>query len=545
MHTKKDDPTDRNSERSTKQFDQLQKKLASVKQLSIPDQRISAINMGKLAAFVNPKKPYDGAMQIIAASKLSGVKDKRKRFFRLPGEDAPFPCEPGTYNANPANFVSLAKAAGRLLSNSSDRLLQEKEEERALHALLLGTSFVPSYMAASPAEQSVKGLLEEYALRLAEAIETRTRITQLWEALEATPIEVVSSDEGDQPSSYGAASVFPPELLSPLFKSFVRSASFKPNSYPQYGDSWSEPCLELGYLMATYKLHALKIPSDKDHLFPPVTEDSWAEFESCASERNAWLESIGFDVHEHCFTDGDVGREQVCNSRVTVAFVQKVALGIRKGVGNKVEIEIATWPTGKHSVVDKDFFVVSHPLSSKFTEWLANYVHDPKAGSPVSLVPINPTLSEEDDWDELFNESPEIYSLNSYMLEDVSAWDNRSKFLFLGDGLNEELWADEDDFEEYSALQRHNSWTEDAIGAKILLGANNLAFISTVSDAEPAAGAARVGSIAASILNNAMSALPENRISQILINRVALTAEAGLNFHNALLEKSRNAISQI
>lgn len=67
----------------------------------------------------------------------------------------------------------------------------------------------------------------------------------------------------------------------------------------------------------------------------------------------------------------------------------------------------------------------------------------------------------------------------------------------------------------------------------------------TVSDAEPAAGAARAGSIAASILNNAISALPENRISQILIDRVALTAEAGLRFHNALLEKSRNAISKI
>ena len=96
-----------------------------------------------------------------------------------------------------------------------------------------------------------------------------------------------------------------------------------------------------------------------------------------------------------------------------------------------------------------------------------------------------------------------------------------------------------------NTIKRHIGWIDDPAGAKILLGTDNLAFIPTLQDAEPEAGAARAGSIAASILNNAMSASPENRISQLLIDRVALTAEAGLNFHNALLEKSRSAISQI
>lgn len=536
----------RNSERSTKQFDQLLERLASVKQLSIADQRISAINMGKLAALVNPKKPYDGAMQIISASKLSGVKDKRKRFFRLPGEDAPFPCEPGAYNANPSNFVSLAKAAGRLMSNSRDRFLQEKEEKRALLALLLGTSYVPSYMPETLAERSVKGLLEEYALRLAEAIGARTRITELWEALETTPIAVVSQDVEEQPSEYGTAAVWPPELLRPMFKRHVKSARFQPNSYPQHGDSWSEPVLELGYLMATYKLHALKIPKDKEHLFPPVTEDYWAEFEACASERNAWLEGIGFDVNEHRFRDGEIGRDQICLDKVTVGFLHEVSLGIRRGVANRIELEISTWPTSKHSILDEDFIVSSDSgakgsLESSFE----SYVCNAGSASPVSIVPVNPVLLEGEDLDELVHNYPKIYALNCFMLEDVSIRSKGSKFLFFSGGLEEEYWADEDDFDEYWTLKRHNGWLEDAISAKILLGANNLSFIPNLEDAEPEAGAARAGSIAASILKNAMSASPENRISQLLIDRVALTAEAGLNFHNALLEKSRSAISQI
>lgn len=386
----------------------------------------------------------------------------------------------------------------------------------------------------------------KYALRLAEAIETRTRITQLWEVLEATPITVVSQDVEDQPSEYGAASVWPAELLTQVFKSHVKGARFEPNPSPQYGESWPEPWLELGYLMATYKLYALKIPKDKAHLFPPVTEDSWAEFEDCASERNAWLESIGFDVNEHCFTDGDVGREQVCLDRVTVGFLQKVSLGIRRGIANKIELEIGIWPTSKHSIVDEDFIVGSSAEPRRVIEAsFANYVHNPESASPVGYVPISPALSEGEDWEALFDEDPLIYGLNCYMLENLSAWDNGAKFLFLMDGLDEAYWGDEDDFEEYSALKRHSGWLEDPIGAKILLGANNLSFIPTLSDAEPEAGAARADSIAASILNNAMYASPENRISQLLIDRVALTAEAGLNFHNALLEKSRSAISQI
>jgi hypothetical protein len=545
-----------NSAHSTKQFDQVLDKLSLVKQLSIADQRTAAINMGKLAAIVNPNKPYEGAMQIIAASKLSGVKNKRKRFFRLPGEDAPFPCEPGTYNANPGNFVSLAKAAGRLMSNSSDRALQEKEEERALHALLLGTSYVPSFMPESLAERSVKGLLEEYAVRLAEAIEARTRITQLWDALEVTPINVVSFDEGDQITDYGAGSVFPPELLASQFKSYIKGARFKPDSNPGYGDSWSQPSLQLGYMMATYGLFALKVPDDKAYLFPPVTEDSWAEFEACTSERNTWLESIGFDVIEHCFTDGEVGREQRHLSQVSVAFLHKVSLDVRRGVANKVEVKITTRPTCRHWLEDKDFLVTSMqlagPISLLFKRKFDEYASNPSSASPFSVVTIGPPIPEEDPEDykasqDDFDAFWASYGGNCLMAEDVMppGSETKSKILFMAGGFEEGYWADEDDFNEYNTIKCHVGWIDDPTGAKILLGADNLAFIPTLEDAEPEAGAARAGSVAASILNNAISAPPENRISQLLIDRVALTADAGLNFHNALVEKSRSAISQI
>ena len=94
-------------------------------------------------------------------------------------------------------------------------------------------------------------------------------------------------------------------------------------------------------------------------------------------------------------------------------------------------------------------------------------------------------------------------------------------------------------------MKSTQGWVDDILCAKLLFGASNLAFVPTVSDAEPQAGAARAGSIAASILTNAMSAQPENRISQLLIDRVALTAEAGLKFYNKLLETNRASLSNI
>ena len=119
------------------------------------------------------------------------------------------------------------------------------------------------------------------------------------------------------------------------------------------------------------------------------------------------------------------------------------------------------------------------------------------------------------------------------------------KFLLLRDSFSRDFWSIDADFEEYESMKSTQGWVDDILCAKLLFGASNLAFVPTVSDAEPQAGAARAGSIAASILTNAMSAQPENRISQLLIDRVALTAEAGLKFYNKLLETNRASLSNI
>ena len=550
------------SERSYAPSEDAVKKFSEAKRLDAADQRTAAINLGKLAALLRSQDPLDGVRQIIVGSGLAGVQEKRKRFFRLPGEEAPSSSKDGTYNASPTKYVSLAKAAGRLLSGSRDKGLQEKEERAALRILIQGTSFLPSYVPATQAEQSIKGLLEEYAVRLAEAIEQRTRITELWEALETTPVEIDAEEEPMPPSIYGDDAVCPSELLQPYYRDHIKYGQFKPAS-DTFAEtiSWAEPTLVLGYTMTAYRMFALKIPIEKSHLFTMTTQSEEHYGTGTSVEENEWLESIGFDVVEHCFRDGLNGRHQAELDKVTVAFIHKIGIGIRKGPQNKVEVEISSWRAKKR---DRSWYEINEALWKNADFFLfeetsdlwslistqvvkrdfKEYVENEDYKCPIATLTIEPWFDGEDpnDYD---SDAGAEYFENSLIVETSDRYQNRRKVLLFRDCFADDLWDDDHDLEEYEAMNHLHGWVDDPNCAKLLFGASNMAFLPIVSDADPIAGAAPVGSIAASILENARSAAPENRISQLLIDRVALTADAGLRFHNALLETSRASLANI
>jgi hypothetical protein len=527
-------------------------KFKAIKRLSPHDQRMAAINLGKLAATLNPANPSKGAQQIAVESKLVGVLEKRKRFFRLPNEEAPAAAKDGTYNANPGKFLTLAGAAGRLLCGSSDKGLQEKDEARARRMLLLGTSLLPTYMPETQVEKSVVALVEEYAVRLAEAIVQRTRITELWKALESTPITVEASDEPLSPSIYGVSANLPSELLRPLFRDYIQHAQFEPSTHAAL-ESWAEPTLFLGYLMLSYDLYALVIPDEKAHLFPAISKDSRDEFETCSAERNEWLDSIGFDVIQHRFHDGNRGREQKELSKVAVGFIHKVGLSLRKGHRGRVELELHTWRSSKEDNSETDFLVSTfHATGGRgfknvlLQEKFLPYVRESDYDWPVRPVTIGPAFVEENQDEYSFDAYCEEYGANCYLAENCSSlYGKPTKVLLLKDCFDPEYWDNEDDYEEYRELIRAEGWIKESGCAKLLLGAPNMTFVPSIKEAEPVAGAARAGSIAASILENALSATPESRISQILIDRVALTAEAGLRFHDAVIETTRSALIKI
>lgn len=513
----------------------------ATKRLSADDQRTAAINLGKLAASLDQDNPAKAARRIAEESKLAGVLDKRKRFFRLPNEEAPIAAKDGTYNANPEKFLTLARAAGRLLSGSSDKGLQAMEEERAQRMLLVGTSFLPTYMPETQAEKSVKAILEEYAVRLAEAIEQRTRITELWKALDATPLSLKISSDPLPPSVYGVDANFPSDLAQSKYAPLHQHAQLEPALSPVYGAWDAEPSLFLGTLVTGYEILGLEIPKEKSELFPaPLADGTW-RFSEVTEQRNAWLESIGFDVEQHTFVDEELGMDQQALTKFRIAYVHNVSLSVRQTAGKKVAIEINIWNSSKEGWFFPDFFLVGR--GGNFSDSLTRYVQDASYQWPMHVVTVGPAWP--DDYDE--DSYVEQYGGNCILTE--AAVDNRfhenPKVLLLGGPSEEEYWADEVDFHEYEKIRYFNGWIDDAIGARILLGAANISFIPSIEYGSPKAGAARAGSLAASIIENAVSAPEESKISQLLIKRVERTAEVGLRFINAMVETSRSALTRI
>lgn len=532
--------------------DSAVQRFKATKRLSAEDQRTAAINLGKLAAFLNPDNPSKAVKQIVAEAKMMEVLDKRKRFFRLPNEEAPIAAKDGTYNANPVKYLNLARAAARLSCGSSDRGIQEREEAKAQREVLLGTTFLPAYMPETQAEKSVQALLDEYAVRLAEAIEERTRITELWRALEATPISLAASSEPLPTSVYGLSANFPSQLLQPLFRENIQHAQFEPATYA--GDeSWAEPTLFLGYLMISYDLYALVIPDDKVDLFPGTTDYAWHEFEACTVARNEWLDSIGFDVSQHCFRDGNVGRDQEALSKVTVGFIHKVGLSVRKGHRGRVEVQLSIWRSIKGDRWDTDFLVSTTHLpggklraDAALKEGLLRYVSEQGDDRPVRTVTIGPEFDEKNEDDYPYEHYWEEWGGNCLLANDCSSTNGKpTKVLLLQDRFGPDYWDNEEVCDEYEELVQAEGWIKDQKCAQLLLGSSNMNFVPSITDANPIAGAARAGSVAASIVENARSAAPDNRISQILIERAALTAEAGLTFCDAMIETARSALIKI
>ena len=90
-----------------------------------------------------------------------------------------------------------------------------------------------------------------------------------------------------------------------------------------------------------------------------------------------------------------------------------------------------------------------------------------------------------------------------------------------------------------------DGWTEGKFQAKMLLGAEDIRFYPSNPDAEPIAGVLRGGSVGASLLQNLKAQNEANSITNQLIEKTALTADAGLKFYEAILEQHRSDIRKI
>lgn len=505
---------------------ELYDRLGASHRLVATDKPIFARNLGALAARVSPEDPLEGARCIVMHSGNESLwPTKRKKFFRLPDEDAPPAGKDGDYASYPVQFRKLAEAAGELLCKSKKPEVIESWKRMAIKALATGSSFMPSFVPAGISDQSAKDLLDEYATVLAEAVKSRTKITELWEVLQNAPIGLDIYHENSSP--YGNAASFPRSLLTPMYHDSVTTGQLTTTSAWD-GDEWSKPCVAIGYASFPARIRMFGIPEEKRHLFPRKTMVDG----NLSSEAVAWLQSAGFDLEERKFPDLDAGDHTYGWKNAHASIFLKVGLGITHDGDADPRVEICLWG-------DLDY--AAHPNRDVLRSNVTEIVSNPSTSQHWGLKCTEFEYLEAV-YDRPFSRSDDREAVAIGLLP--SCWQ-------LGSGSVEwaapSVWLDEassDAGDEIYANNFTRGWTDEEFIAKLLMS-EETEFHPFIPESDPVGGVLPSGSIGASLLQNARAASSDNRITQLLIDKAALTAETGLRFYEAMVHDYRSAIHRI
>ena len=540
-------------------LDGIIERLKGQSRLSPADKKVFVVNLGLLATRLDEAKPLNGAKQIVEHSNQEGIWEKRKRFFRLPGENTPDNGADGEYASNPAAFISLAEAAGELLCKSTKPETIEREKQAAIKALVTSSSHMPTYVPSNSADISAKALLDDYEQALSDAIESRTKITELWKILETTDISVNGFIKGHdeyedfeaEPSPYGEAAIFPPQLFDGVYRkslttgqSFVDDSQFSKGGY---SDDWPYPKVQLGYVATTHKIQMFCIPEDQRTLFN-------ADDKTIASA----LKSLGFHLDLDVMPEYELDETYLGAGwkQVTASIISEVFISLARGDTGGVKIVIGTNPLRSDDALNPDIYLVATD------------------GRGESMAMFDLTKKEKQLIDSGFKLSqimvhalPNSSHSNEYTEGDDDDYDDRVSFEFIYNDLFDckkdhpllpaailpewwityggDNWVDKEVFNKFEENLGSTGWTEGEFQAKMLLGAEDIRFYPTNPEAEPIAGVLRDGSVGASLLHNLNAKNEANSITKQLIEKATLTAEAGLKFYEAILEEHRAAIRKI
>lgn len=529
-------------DRNEKQSAVLEDRIRACARLRADDKPVFAANLGVLAGRVDPDDPLNGARRIVERSGIEGAWAKRKRYFRLPGETAPEAAKDSAYASSAVTFLSLAQAAGAILAPSGNPELVEIEKSRAVRLLAGGSSFLPAWAPSEPGEKSAKGLMDEYASRLLEKIDRETRLAEMWSGLRETPITLDAYDEDElklaAPSQFGGSAEFPSELLYPHFRRQIVAARFVPGSVDL---SWSEPALEIGHVTYTREVAMLVLPEKVRPWFADPEGDSALSPEAIRflkairfghfrirDANNAvdgMLKSLGLGealrVDRNAY--GKASDDSPYWKFISINSTLKVALGIIQGDDRRPRLQVSTY--GDESFAFGDSGLVCGYAGQNWGlvaegdgRIIQQSYREAESGSLPGLQHGSVCVVHAAPFDRAASEEPPVV------------------------GVLEHGWNEEPEIGPL--VHGVSGWTGDAETMDILIG-NAATFRPALASCEPEAGALRQGSVGAALLHNALNGTAGNRVTDLLVERARLTADACLRFHDAMTETYREAIRRM
>jgi hypothetical protein len=166
----------------------IEKVTARSPRVSSEDRLMISRKLGELAAQLDPEHPDRPAKRWF--SKWDGDRwNKRKKFIQFPGEKSRDPSLPGQIAANSGDWTGLINAAAEDCHPGSG-IVAERDRERLRRQILRGTTYLPEVDRPNEADFGAQDLLQRLADKICTHLRSIPGLTQLWQALDATPFQI-------------------------------------------------------------------------------------------------------------------------------------------------------------------------------------------------------------------------------------------------------------------------------------------------------------------------------------------------------------------
>ena len=297
-----------------------------------------------------------------------------------------------------------------------------------------------------------------------------------------------------------------------------------------------------------------------------IPEDQRTLFNADDKTLASALKSLGFQLdldvmpeYELDETYSGAGWKQVTASIISEVFIRAI-----RGDAGEVKIVIGTNPLRSEGATNPDIYLVATDgrldkamprlkLSMEMYDLAEKEKQLIDSGFKISQIKVYalPNSSHNSEYTE--GDDDDYDDMVSFEFVSDDLLDRKKHHQLLPVAILPEWWIEyggdswpnRRDFLKFKENVESRSWTEGEFQAQMLLGAEDIRFYPTNLEADPIAGVLRSGSVGASLLNNLNAKSDANSITNLLIEKAALTAEAGLKFYEAMLEDHRSAIRKI
>lgn len=532
-------------------LDRAVAELRSCARLQAADRPILASGLGRLAAQIMPNAPVKGAKMMF---KLTGNGweskwPKRRRLVRLPGEASDTTNDYGAFEGGGPAYLALADAAATIFTGNGTP--GPRDYDKARREMLRGTSLMPQSTPLPASTMAARDLLSEWAERLCQRIGAETRLMELLTVLEHAPFETkrlddawglvdgklqcVTMDEGSieairiEPAGQAALGA---SALWGSSDAVVRFCSTAND--PNLG--WANPRVRLGCLAGKVKIRTF--------VFPPTIANmlNEAEFNKQSDyfpeKLSEWFVKLGMDTTDK-------------TQKYLKDWCEKSEEPYEWG-GKKTFSKIPNIPWSK----DTGFGWINFDYYRSTDVWLQIRRDDrckvqvcitiDDLGDCPETEPCIPAFGKL--WSLGAGDQKEIRIENGIVPLHFSGFDDGYFLLF---------WPEKSDSAssggQIIGLIEHSigepfddplvGWLDDPEVAARLLTTDQWRFFPSITCPDGPVPCP-TQCVAAALLRNLAGAPKELRVDDILITRANVIAQAGLAYHEALVDHYRSALLQ-